>query len=84
MANVRTCQVDMYCHCLIFCFCFPGNAHFKGERYWKNNDTAAILIYDVNGYIAGIQAGVGDVGEKFKEVNKIKLDMSRDMTKPTK
>lgn len=34
-----------------------GNAHFKGLRYWKNSDLAAILVFDANGYIAGIQAG---------------------------
>lgn len=36
-----------------------GHANFLGKRYMKDNDPAVILIYDVNGYIAGIQAGVG-------------------------
>ncbi|XP_062580237.1 uncharacterized protein LOC134242184 [Saccostrea cucullata] len=35
-----------------------GHPNFLGKRYMKNNDPAVILIYDVNGYIAGIQAGV--------------------------
>eukprot|EP00105_Crassostrea_gigas_P014839 XP_011431649.1 PREDICTED: uncharacterized protein LOC105331236 [Crassostrea gigas] len=35
-----------------------GHANFLGKRYMKNNDPAVILIYDVNGYIAGIQAGL--------------------------
>ncbi|XP_071090188.1 uncharacterized protein [Haliotis cracherodii] len=30
---------------------------FAGKRYVKDGDTAVVLIYDVNGYIAGIQAG---------------------------
>ncbi|XP_060588621.1 uncharacterized protein LOC132744028 [Ruditapes philippinarum] len=33
------------------------NSKFKGLRYIKGNDTAVILIYDVAGYIAGIQLG---------------------------
>ncbi|XP_062580238.1 uncharacterized protein LOC134242185 [Saccostrea cucullata] len=32
--------------------------NFLGKRYMKDNDPAVILIYDVNGYIAGIQAGI--------------------------
>ncbi|XP_055997302.1 uncharacterized protein LOC130047090 [Ostrea edulis] len=35
-----------------------GQSPFLGKRYMKDNDPAVILIYDVNGYIAGIQAGV--------------------------
>jgi len=31
---------------------------FVGKRYWYENDPAVMLIYDVNGYIAGIQTGV--------------------------
>lgn len=39
-------------------YLISGHANFLGKRYMKNNDPAVILIYDVNGYIAGIQAGV--------------------------
>lgn len=39
-------------------YLISGHANFVGKRYMKNNDHAVILIYDVNGYIAGIQAGV--------------------------
>ncbi|XP_022290234.1 uncharacterized protein LOC111101877 [Crassostrea virginica] len=35
-----------------------GHPDFLGKRYMKDNDPAVILIYDVNGYIAGIQAGI--------------------------
>jgi len=35
----------------------PGTK-FAGNRYIKDNDPAVMLLYDVNGYIAGIQAGV--------------------------
>ncbi|XP_061178342.1 uncharacterized protein LOC133186981 [Saccostrea echinata] len=31
---------------------------FKGKRYWKDGDRSVVLIYDANGYIAGIQAGI--------------------------
>ncbi|GIY53830.1 hypothetical protein CEXT_167301 [Caerostris extrusa] len=31
---------------------------FLGHRYMKGLDTAAVLIYDVNGYFAGIQHGI--------------------------
>ncbi|WAR21229.1 hypothetical protein MAR_015203 [Mya arenaria] len=30
-------------------------AHFNGERFWKDSDLGVILLYDVNGFIAGIQ-----------------------------
>lgn len=36
----------------------PENPRFRGNRYMKDNDTAVILLFDKNGYIAGIQAGV--------------------------
>ncbi|XP_052770808.1 uncharacterized protein LOC128210500 [Mya arenaria] len=29
--------------------------YFNGERFWKDSDLAVILLYDVNGFIAGIQ-----------------------------
>ena len=35
-----------------------GNTKFLGKRYAKDNDFAVVLVYDVRGYIAGIQAGV--------------------------
>ncbi|PVD30109.1 hypothetical protein C0Q70_09371 [Pomacea canaliculata] len=31
---------------------------FRGARYVKQNDFSVTLLYDVNGYIAGIQCGV--------------------------
>lgn len=34
---------------------------FSGNRYVKNNGTATMLLFDKNGFIAGIQAGVNDV-----------------------
>ncbi|XP_071089942.1 uncharacterized protein [Haliotis cracherodii] len=34
------------------------NSKFAGKRYAKDGDTAVILIFDVNGYIAGLQAGI--------------------------
>ncbi|XP_045190122.1 uncharacterized protein LOC123547240 isoform X2 [Mercenaria mercenaria] len=33
------------------------NPKFKGERYIKDRDMGVILIFDANGYIAGIQIG---------------------------
>jgi len=38
--------------------CATGNKFFRGKRYAYQNDTAAMLLFDVNGYIAGIQAAV--------------------------
>jgi len=35
-----------------------GTQQFLGQRYWSNNDPALILLFDVNGYIAGIQTAV--------------------------
>ena len=40
------------------CLFFAGNPHFRGMRYWKGNDMAVIVVFDRNGYIAGLQAGV--------------------------
>ncbi|XP_071090508.1 uncharacterized protein [Haliotis cracherodii] len=51
---------------------------FAGKRYVKDGDTAVVLIYDVNGYIAGIQTGfesfngypyVGLLDQPFVEYN---------------
>ncbi|KAK3609729.1 hypothetical protein CHS0354_011421 [Potamilus streckersoni] len=32
--------------------------HFVGMRYWKNQDPSVMLLYDIKGYIAGIQTGI--------------------------
>ncbi|KAL3847552.1 hypothetical protein ACJMK2_018457 [Sinanodonta woodiana] len=32
--------------------------HFAGRRCWKDNDPSVMILYDVNGYIAGIQIGI--------------------------
>jgi len=37
--------------------CSESNGFF-GQRYVKNGDSAVMLLFDKNGYIAGIQAGV--------------------------
>ncbi|CAH1785197.1 unnamed protein product [Owenia fusiformis] len=37
--------------------CAESNG-FYGNRYIKNNDSAVLLLFDGNGYISGIQAGV--------------------------
>ncbi|XP_046361111.1 uncharacterized protein LOC124138486 [Haliotis rufescens] len=34
-----------------------AKSNFAGKRYVLSGDTAVVLLYDVNGYIAGIQAG---------------------------
>jgi len=34
------------------------NSFFRGKQYMKNNDPAAIVLFDKNGFIAGIQVGV--------------------------
>lgn len=38
--------------------CANSNGMFKGRRYWYKNDPATIILFDVNGYIAGIQTSV--------------------------
>ncbi|XP_067940980.1 uncharacterized protein [Watersipora subatra] len=38
--------------------CSMPSSYFKGNRYRKNGDQAIMLLYDKNGYIAGIQAGI--------------------------
>ncbi|KAK3609730.1 hypothetical protein CHS0354_011422 [Potamilus streckersoni] len=35
-----------------------ASRNFAGKRYWKDNDPSVMLLYDVNGYIAGIQIGI--------------------------
>ncbi|KAL5022532.1 hypothetical protein ScPMuIL_001687 [Solemya velum] len=34
------------------------NSELRGKRYMKDGDIGLILLYDANGYIAGIQAGI--------------------------
>uniref|UniRef100_A0A0B7AVX3 Uncharacterized protein n=1 Tax=Arion vulgaris TaxID=1028688 RepID=A0A0B7AVX3_9EUPU len=34
------------------------NAPWRGARYIKNGDYALTLLYDINGYVAGIQTGI--------------------------
>ena len=34
------------------------NPKFRGKQYMNDGDTAVILLYDANGYIAGIQSGI--------------------------
>ncbi|XP_053406330.1 uncharacterized protein LOC128559156 [Mercenaria mercenaria] len=34
------------------------NGNFRGKQYMKDGDAAVIPLYDVNGYIAGMQTGV--------------------------
>jgi len=31
---------------------------FAGKRYWYQNDTSALILVDVNGYVAGFQTSV--------------------------
>jgi charged multivesicular body protein 7 len=38
--------------------CGVKGGQFLGQRYWYKNDPATILLFDVNGYIAGIQTSV--------------------------
>jgi len=35
-----------------------ASSAFRGQRYVKNNDRSLILLYDVNGYIAGLQTAL--------------------------
>ena len=39
-------------------FTFSVNAKWRGARYVKGGDYSLTLLYDVNGYIAGIQSSV--------------------------
>lgn len=38
--------------------CKKRNSKFVGQRYWANKDPALSLLFDRNGYIAGIQTSV--------------------------
>jgi len=58
---------------------FPGGAQcmsgsqgqFAGYRYWVNNDPAVILLFDVNGYIAGIQTAIDTTAVDFKPTTQL-------------
>lgn len=50
-----------------------SRAKFAGRRYWKNNDPSVVLIYDTNGYVAGMQTAVS-----FTECAKILCTIFRD------
>ncbi|GFS09003.1 hypothetical protein ElyMa_006609900 [Elysia marginata] len=43
---------------MLYFFSFLESAHYNGRAYVKNYDYSLTLLYDVNGFIAGIQAGV--------------------------
>jgi len=43
--------------------CSETDAMFRGQRYWLHNETSVILIFDKNGYIAGIQTSIA---QRFK------------------
>jgi charged multivesicular body protein 7 len=34
------------------------NPYFRGIQYMKDEDPQVVLLFDVNGYIAGIQSGI--------------------------
>ena len=36
-----------------------NSSYFRGNRYTLNDDPSAMLLFDVNGYIAGFQTSVG-------------------------
>jgi hypothetical protein len=38
--------------------CANGDGKFFGQRYWYKGDPTAILLFDKNGIIAGIQTSV--------------------------
>jgi len=41
------------------------NGKFRGVRYVHNNDYAVVLLFDVNGNIAGQQAGIADLPTSY-------------------
>jgi len=43
--------------------CDDGSSYFRGNRYTLNDDPAAMLLYGVNGYIAGMQVAIPSGGE---------------------
>ncbi|XP_013395237.1 uncharacterized protein LOC106162480 [Lingula anatina] len=52
-----------------------SNSQFMGNRYIKDGDTAVMLLFDKNGYIAGIQAGIP------KKAGTFPSSMSEDVRK---
>ena len=38
-----------------------SGSYFNGNRYIKDSDPGAMVLMDINGYIAGIQAGVSSL-----------------------
>ena len=46
-----------------FCICTgdDSGSYFRGNRYTKDGDEASMLLFDVNGYIAGMQVAVSAV-----------------------
>jgi len=38
--------------------CATGKGHIVGKRYWYKEDPALMLLYDKNGFIAGIQTAI--------------------------
>jgi len=38
--------------------CTTKDSKFLGQRYWYKNDPATILLFDIKGYIAGIQTSI--------------------------
>jgi hypothetical protein len=42
-----------------------SQAKFFGKRYWKVHDPSLVLIYDVHGYIAGIQTAVSVLSSRL-------------------
>jgi charged multivesicular body protein 7 len=56
--------------------CTSGKGLFVGKRYWYGSDPAVLLIFDINGYIAGIQTSVpkSDWQPAATMVNKFVID----------
>jgi charged multivesicular body protein 7 len=50
--------------------CTSSSQNFRGRRYWLDNDPASILLFDKNGYIAGIQTSVPSAGYTPTPMNK--------------
>jgi charged multivesicular body protein 7 len=47
--------------------CMSGSQNqFAGFRYWYNNDPAVILLFDVNGFIAGIQTAIDTTKSNYQ------------------
>ncbi|KAK6170277.1 hypothetical protein SNE40_018704 [Patella caerulea] len=53
-------------------------ASFRGNRYVKDDDYAIVLLYDVQGYIAGMQAGIPDGQENKYPFDGIKPPFIND------